>query len=133
MTPSALCRGRVAADDQDAGAHLLLSQSLMKRAQIGRPALTYTEHETKQLEEVVAEATKAIDLLRPTELKIQRHVSLVLRGCARAILQLSAEAMADFDEVLARASGFVRSNFLQSHASPGRWATGRSFYAGSIA
>ena len=96
----ALCRDRVAANDQDAGAHLLLSQSLMKRAQFSRPVLTYTERETKQLEEVAAAATKAVDLLRPTELKLQRHAALILRGCARAILELNVEAMADFDEVL---------------------------------
>ena len=95
-----LCRGRVAADGQDACARLALSQSLMKLAQASHPSPTYTETTVEQLEEVVAEVTQAIDLLRPTDLKLQRHSALILRGCARAILGLHDEAMADFDEVL---------------------------------
>ena len=95
-----MCRGRVADDDQDAFAHLALSQSLMLLAQANRPSTTYTEQGLEQIEEVVSDATKAIELLRPTELKIKRHAALVLRGCARAILGFTVEAMADFDEVL---------------------------------
>ena len=95
-----LCRGRVAADDQDAFAHLALSQSLMQRTQANRPRIVYTERELEQLEEVVSQATKAINLLRATELNSKRHAALVLRGCGHAILEFNDAAMEDFDEVL---------------------------------
>ena len=95
-----LCRGRVAAEYRDANAHLALGQSLMRLAQADRTPLTYPETAMTQMEEVVAEATSAIDLLRPTDLKLQRHAALILRGCARSTLGLNAEAMADFDEAL---------------------------------
>ena len=95
-----LCRGRVAADDQDAFAHLALSQSLMQRTQANRPRIVYTEPELEQLKEVVSQATKAINLLRATELNSKRHAALVLRGCGHAILEFNDEAMEDFDEVL---------------------------------
>ena len=95
-----LCRGRVAEDDKDAFAHLALSHSLMLLAQASRPSTTYTKQGLEQIEEVVSDVTKAIDLLRSTELKIKRHDALVLRGCARAILGFKVEAMADFDDAL---------------------------------
>ena len=95
-----ICRGRVADDGQDAFAHLALSQSLMMLAQATRPPSTYTAHELEQIGEVVSESTKAIELLRPTELRLKRHDALVLRGCARAILGFKVDAMSDFDEVL---------------------------------
>ena len=95
-----LSRGRVAEDDKDAFAHLALGQSLMMLAQANRPSTSYTERGLEQIEEVVSDTTKAIELLRPTELKIKHHAALVLRGCARSILGFNVEAMADFDEVL---------------------------------
>ena len=95
-----ICRGRVAVEDRDANAHLALGQSLMRLAQADRTPLTYTETAMAQMEEVVAEATRAIDLLRPTDLKLQRHAALILRGCARSILGVNAGAMVDFDQAL---------------------------------
>ena len=72
----------------------------MLLAQANRPSTTYTKQGLEQIEEVVSDATKAIDLLRPTELNVKQHDALVLRGCARAILGFTVEAMADFDEAL---------------------------------
>ena len=116
-----LCRGRVAADDQDAHAHLALGQSLMKHSQETRAPLTYPETAVPQLEEVVAEATQAIDLLQPTDLKRQRHAALILRGCAKAILELNVEAMADLDAVLREQPDSSEANFYKAllHLSGG--------------
>lgn len=109
-----LCRGRVAADDQDAQAHLALGQSLMKLSQEARAPLTYPNAVVTQLEDVVAEATQAIDLLQSTDLKRQRHAALILRGCARAILGFYAEAMADFDAALRESPNSSEANFYKA-------------------
>ena len=95
-----LCRGRVAADSEDAHAHLALSQCLLRSVQGSSAAMAYDESGLERLKEVISESTLAVDLLQSTELKVQRHGALIVRGCARAMIGSSEEAMGDFDEVL---------------------------------
>ena len=118
----ALCRGRVSGDEQDAQAHLALAQALMRSAQADRLEMSYSAEDAEELKEVIAEATKAIDLLSVTGLNAQRHVGLLLRGCARAILRDNADAMADFDEALRERPGSSEASFYKGmlHLSEGR-------------
>ena len=118
----ALCRGQVSADDQDAQAQLALAQALMNSAQADRLEIGYSAEDAEKLKEVISEATKAIDLLSHTELRSQRHAGLVLRGCARAIVGMNVDAMADFDEALQERPGSSEATFYKGmlHLTDGR-------------
>lgn len=117
-----LCRGRVGADAQDAHAHLALSQCLLKSMQAASAVVAYTEDDLSLLEEVISEVTLAIDLLKATDLKFQRHAALILRGCARAMIGLNVEAMSDFDEVLRERQNSSEAIFYKGllHLNDGR-------------
>ena len=118
----ALCRGRVSADEQDTQAHLALAQALMNSAQVGRLEGGYSAEEIEKLNEVIAEATKAIDVLSHTGLRSQLHEGLILRGCARAILGMNIDAMADFDDALRGIPGSSEATFYKGmlHFTEGR-------------
>ena len=118
----ALCRSRVSADEQDAQAHLALAQALMKSAQADRLEMSYSAEDGERLKEVIAEVTKAVDLLSDTGLSAQRYAGLVLRGCARAILGINADGMADFDEALRERPGSSEASFYKGmlYLSEGR-------------
>ena len=117
-----LCRSQVDADEHDALAHLTLAQALMKSAQANRLEMSYSADDAQKLKEVIAEVTKAVDLLSGTGLSAQRHAGLLLRGCARAILGMNSDAMSDFDEALREKPGSSEASFYKGmlHLSEGR-------------
>ena len=81
-----LFRSFIEDDPNDARAHLMLSQSLFAEAQASFArggSAENTAHD--RLEECVEAASRAIDLLRTTELKSQLSSALVGRGFARAL------------------------------------------------
>ena len=120
----ALCRGRVEADDQDPHAHLALSQCLMKSVRGRSVVVAFDDSDLETLEEAISEANLAIDLLEYTDLKFQHLAALILRGCARAMVGLSNEAMGDFDEVLRERPGSSEAKFYKGllHLNDGRAA-----------
>ena len=95
-----LCRSLVEADAEDSVAHLALSQCLLTNAQANRLPVGHMDESVARLREVEAEATRAIELLRPTELKARCREAVLARAVARALLGESAEAMRDLTEVL---------------------------------
>ena len=96
-----LCRSLAATNPEDASVHVALSQLLLQNAQEDRHVAGYTDNWESQLKEAENEATLAVDTLRSTELALELQRALVIRGCARALLGESSQAMRDFDEVLA--------------------------------
>ena len=96
-----LCRSLAASNPEDASVHVALSQFLLRNAQEDRHVAGYTDNWESRLREAEKEATLAVDNLRRTELVVELQRALVIRGCARAHLGESSQAMRDFDEVLA--------------------------------
>ena len=95
-----LCRYLIKAHSEDATIHLTLSECLLGEVQAGRLPVGYTDESVAQLREAEAEATRAIELLGPTELKAPYCGALVARAIARTLLGVTTEAMRDLDEVL---------------------------------
>ena len=95
-----LHRFLIEGDSEDAYAHLALSQCLLSHSQTDYALGHHTVDIFPRLREAEDEATHAIELLRPTDLKTQFEAGLVARACARALLGAQTEAIADLDEVL---------------------------------
>ena len=124
-----LCRSLAASNPEDASVHVALSQFLLHDAQEDRHLVGYTDNWEGRLREAEKEATLAVGILRRTELFVELQRALVIRGCARALLGESAQAMRDFDEVLAEVpdhadAAFNKGLFL---FHDGRAAESRAF------
>ena len=99
-----ICRSLTEAYSESALVHLALSQCLIGKAEADRRHPTGDEDETLAgLCEAEAEATRAIDLLEPTELNAPRQESLIARAGARMLLGSTAQAICDLDKVLSEA------------------------------
>ena len=95
-----LCRSLVEADPDDADSHLALSECLLSHVQADRRLAGHTNELIGRLKEAESAATRAVDLLRNTELRARSRRALVVRACVRALHGETDEAMRDFDEVL---------------------------------
>ena len=91
------------ADPDDPHAHLCLSQCLLAYALADRLPVGYGNESLTRLREAEIEASRAVDLLQPTQFSVRRHEALVLRAGARALLDRLDEAMRDVDAVLGEA------------------------------
>ena len=98
---AALLQSLIEEDPEDAYSHLALSQCLISHSQADYRSGLHTEDIFVRLRKAEYEATRAIDLLRATELRAQLQNALVARACARALLEANSDALADLDEVLA--------------------------------
>lgn len=96
-----LHRFLIEGDAEDAYAHLALGQCLLSHSQTDYALGRHTEDIFSRLREAEVEATHAIELLQPTEMKTQFAHALVARACARALLGAQDGAMGDLDEALA--------------------------------
>ena len=115
---TALHQYLIESDSEDAYAHLALSQCLLSHSQADYALGRHTENIFTRLREAEHEATRAIDIHRTTELKVQLQNALVARACARALLGASADALTDLEEVLAEsphhpAAAFNKGLLLQ--------------------
>ena len=95
-----LCRFLIETDPEDAVASFALSGCLLNYAQSDRLAVGYTDGSLARFREAEASATRAIELLQPTELKARRRDALVNRAAARLFIGASAEALQDLNQVL---------------------------------
>ena len=95
-----LCRSLVETDPDVADTHLALSECLLNYAQADRRLVGHTNELIGRLHEAESAASRAVDLLRNTELGARSRRALVVRACVRAILGETDEAMRDFDKVL---------------------------------
>ena len=96
----AICRSLVETNPNDADAHLALSECLLNHSEADRHLEGYTDELIGQLQEAEREATRGLDLLEHTELRTERRKALVIRGCTRAALGKTTEAIGDFDYIL---------------------------------
>ena len=102
-----ICRGLVDAFPDEAEAHLALSQCLFHRCETERHAAGYSEDLIRGFSEVAAIASRAVELLRITQLTMRKNTALVVRGSANAIIGETSDALRDFDEVLAEEPNHV--------------------------
>ncbi len=108
----ALCRSLIEADPADPNAHLALGEWLIAATQAVRGLPVDPPDETLTLlREAEEEATRAIDLLRPTELKARLWRALLARAIAHIRLGETAEAMVDLNEVLDEAPTHINALF----------------------
>lgn len=98
-----LYRSLIDSDSDDAHAHLNLSHCLLAYAQVDRLPVAYGDEARKKLQEAEAEASRAVELLQPTQLTARRREALVVRSGARALLGKLDEARSDLDAVLGEA------------------------------
>ena len=96
-------RSLIDADPDEPHAHFSLSQCLLAYVQADRLPVGYGNESLTRLREAEIEASRAVNLLQPTQLSARRHEALVLRAGARALLGKLDEAMRDVDAVLAEA------------------------------
>ena len=108
---TALHRFLIESDPEDAYAHLALSQRLISHSQTDYELGRHTEDVFCRLREAEDEATRAIELLRSTELDTQLENGLTVRACARALLGAQTEAIEDLDEVLRRSPNHPAAAF----------------------
>ena len=106
-----LHRFLIESDPEDAYAHLALSQCLIRHSQTDYELGRHTEDVFCRLREAEDEATRAIELLRSTELDTQFENGLAARACARALLGAQTEAIEDLDEVLRRSPNHPAAAF----------------------
>ena len=125
---AALYQYLIESDSEDAHAHLALSQCLLIYSQADHARGRHTENVFTRLREAEHEATRAIDIFRTTELRVQLQNALVARACARALLEASSDALTDLEEVLAESphhpvAAFNKGLLLQRE---GRFGEARS-------
>lgn len=118
-----ICRSLTEADPEDAAAHLALSQCLLNYAQADRLPVGHADESLARLHEAEAEATRAIELLRPTELMARHREAVVVRAVAFVLLGKTTEAMGDLTEVLNEApthseAAFNKGLLLLSEGQP---------------
>ena len=87
-------------DSEDAVAHLALSLCLLKCVQTGQRNTDGANNLVVQIYHAEAAATRAIDLLKKTQLNVQLLEAHVVRAMIRAFLGETAGAMQDLDLVL---------------------------------
>ena len=98
-------------DPNDATIHLVLSQCLLREAQTKlRNTVGYTGESLREAEE---EASQAIELLHPTELRARLCEALVTRAGIHAVLGATPEALSDLNEVLNKAPEHPDANFTK--------------------
>ena len=106
-----LCRSLIDVDPEDGATHLALSECLLSYAQGDRFSVGYMGKSLALLSEAEAAATRAINLLQPTQLKAHYWEALVIRAAARGHLGATAAMMRDLDEVLGEASTHPYATF----------------------
>ena len=95
-----LCRALTEADPDDAAAHLALSECLLNWAQADRLPADDEHDSLTRIREAEAEATRALELFEPTDLRARCREALLARAVARSLLGAVNGAMGDFDKVL---------------------------------
>ncbi len=99
-----ICRSLTETDSDDFELQLSLAACLLSWAQADRRAFQYTLDSQALLHEAKVAATNAIERLQDTDLKAQYHGALAKRADAKSLLGEWAEAIHDFDKVLAEDS-----------------------------
>ncbi len=99
-----ICRSLTKANPDDFELQLALAACLLSWAQADRRAFQYTLDSESILNEAKAAATHAIEQLQETDLKGKFHNALAIRADAKSLLGEWAEAIHDFDRVLAEDS-----------------------------
>ena len=119
-----LCRLLAESDPEDAVAHLALSQCCLCLADaVRRLQIGHGDETLERVREAEAEASRAIDLLAPTELKARYQEAVITRAGARVFLGSTTEAICDLDEVLGQdpthpAAVFNKALLLLNHGRP---------------
>ena len=99
-----ICRSLIKADPDDFELQLALAACLLSWAQADRRAFQYTLDSQALLHEAKVAATNAIECLQDTDLKARYHGALAKRADTKSLLGEWAEAIHDFDKVLAEDS-----------------------------
>ena len=93
-------RSLIDVSEEDAYAHLGLSHCLLSYAQVERAPAGFDTESQAKCSAAEAEASRALDLFQPTQVRGRRFDALVVRAGARALLGKLEEAMRDVDAVL---------------------------------
>ena len=95
-----LCQLLIEQDPDDAVGFLTLSQCMLNCIHASRFSGGYTTDWIAKLRKAEEAANKALEILKGTELRVQRRGSLMARAAARMLLGMDTEAMSDLDEIL---------------------------------
>ena len=95
-----LCELLIEQDPDDAVGYLTLSQCLLNCVHTNRFSDGYTTDWIRKLRKAEDAATRALEILKGTELRAQRRGSLMARAAARMLFGMDTEAMSDLDEIL---------------------------------
>ena len=106
-----ICRSLTKSNPDDFELQLALAACLLSWAQSDRRAFQYTLDSQALLHEAKSAATNAIQRLQDSDLKTQYHGALAKRADAKALLGEWAEAIHDFDKVLAEDSEHYEAAF----------------------
>ena len=96
----AFCRTLVEAYADDPDVHLALAEHLMYARRQDAPAAAFSQKTVEHYVEIDRETTLALELLKDTQLEARKARALFTRGCARALLGRSDDAVHDLDRVL---------------------------------
>ena len=95
-----VCRTLVEVYADDPDVHLALAEHLMYARRQDAPAAAFSQETVDHYVEIDRETTLALELLRDTQLEARKARALFTRGCARALLRQSENAVHDLDRVL---------------------------------
>ncbi len=95
-----VCRTLVEAFADDPDVHLALAEHLMYARRQDAPAAAFSQEAVDRYVEIDREITLALELLSDTQLEARKARALFTRGCARALLGRTEDALHDLDRVL---------------------------------
>ena len=95
-----LCQLLIEQDPDDAVGFLTLGQCMLNCVHVNRFSEGYTTDWIAKLRRAEDAATRALEILKGTELRAQVRGALMVRAASRMLFGMDTEAMSDLDEIL---------------------------------
>ena len=108
-----ICRSLISAETENARFHLVLSKCLLEHAQSDRLPPEHEKGSNELLREAENEATRAIEILQMTELRMLHQEALVTRAAIDAEPGAFEKAMVDLDQVLGETPAHSEASFVK--------------------
>ena len=110
---ASICASLITAEPDNARSHLVLSKILLEHAQSDRLSPEHDKGSIELFHKANSEATRAIELLHMTELRLLSHEALVTRAATNAELGEFERAFIDLARVLVEAPAHSEASFIK--------------------
>ena len=110
---ASICASLITAEPDNARSHLVLSKILLEHAQSDRLSPEHDKGSIELFHKAKSEATRAIELLDVTELRLLSQEALITRAATHAELGEFKRAFIDLDRVLVEAPAHSEASFIK--------------------